>query len=483
MSLFGPFQYVSSLRVVLLLAFIAACSDDQTNPDGGISNTDSGAFDIGDGSDAGELADIGANDVDSGTMVCPQASLPSTSATNIYGAAGAPIALFGPESDPSFEAAFDQLRSTGFNAFFPWFGTSEIDGVATVTGHFDYFVPGGARSCTSNNPYAAARGRLGVLFPAFFFSNATGDDALDPAVFRAQSAAYRDQCWGGDDEVIRAFQSFDEIVSQRIVNEFFGNAGPRLQNVIDAADLIHELSNKPVMLVEGPLPTVVENEAGLTPAEKTDLIQRFWTGVDSVVAGSDIFGFDVYPVPSLPLTLPVDYQREADTRAPNTERLAVLQGFSYDAETNGMDNRRGPTLVEQRFMAFDALAAGADHIVWYGASALDLKIPEQEQIWTDLQATVRLVSQLAPALEGPAIDVAAPAGIEVIARSINDGVLLIVINRTAQASTAVLELPFAAPFAINFETGSGVVAPPGNRFGTSLDAWGVKVFLVSTCEG
>lgn len=479
----APISTVFNLSLVLALT---ACSDEARNaPDSGgtvadasivdSSVEDSGPRDLG-------PADLGPTDLGPDAGTCRQASLPTESPTNIYAAAGAPVSLFGDESAPTFEAAFSELQQAGFNAFFPWFGTSEIDGVATVTGHFDYFLPGGARSCSAVNPYSAARGRLGILFPAFFFSNATGDAALDPAVFRAQYAAYRDQCWGGDDDVIRAFQSFDEIVSQRIVNEFFGNPGPRLQNVIDAADLIHELSDKPVLLVEGPLPTVVENEAGLTAAEKADLTERFWRGVDVVVGGTDIFGFDVYPVPSLPLTLPVDYQREADTRAPDTERLAVLQGFSYDAETNGMDPRRGPTLTEQRFMAFDALAAGADHIVWYGASALDLNVAAQQQIWSDLQTTVSLVSRIAPAIERTAIYVAAPVGLDATARTIDDGFLLIVINRTASATTATLELPFAAAGLVDFETGRDVPLASSTQFEINLEAWGVKIYLASTCS-
>ncbi|RME23874.1 MAG: hypothetical protein D6806_10515, partial [Deltaproteobacteria bacterium] len=231
---------------------------------------------------------------DPDSHACEPPPLPPVSAEVLLGAAGAPLELFGPEDSPDFQQAFVRLRQAGFNAFFPWFATSEVDGSAVITGHFDYFLPpslnGGVRNCSVVNPYAAAGGIVGIIFPAFLLSDAEGNAALDPAVYEARYRAFLNECWGGNDGVVAAYESFDEMAMQYAVNSFLGLPGPRLENAPAAAELLHRLGSAPVLMVEGPLPAAIEAEQALTEEQKAGIVANFWDAVAAEVVGLDIFG-------------------------------------------------------------------------------------------------------------------------------------------------------------------------------------------------
>ncbi len=410
------------MRSCITLAVLAiACGDDDAIRDAGADSTADG------------LAD-GA--------VCSAAPAGGDSPI-ILGAAGAPEALFGSETSPTFDAAFQTLADAGFDGFFPFFARSEIEGVNDVSRHFEFFLSAGfGGRCTANNPYDAARDKLQILYPAFFFSDADlADRPFTESVFRNRFQNELEACWGGDDSIILAYESFDEIASQRVVQEFFGNAGPRVENAPAAAAILNELSDKPVILVEGPADALIRAEP--LPVEQRDaLLEVFWSAVDVSVMGLDYYGFDVYPVPNEPLTLSADYVRTANERAPDTARLAVLQGFSRDAESRGMIPGRGPTLEESWFMAVDAVVAGATMLIWYGGSYLRIdEVPEEGEIWETVVATAERLEGIAPFLAGPDVDVTID-GADAIARQYADGsIAVLVTHRSSDPADLTLTLP------------------------------------------
>lgn len=364
--------------------------------------------------------------------------------TLILGAAGAPEALFGPESNPAFDAAFQQLADVGFDAFFPFFGRSEIEGVADVSRHFEFFVSAGLGGrCTSNNPYTAARGSIRILYPAFLFSDADLDDRpFTESVFRQRFDHEMNTCWGGDDEIVLAYESFDEIASQRVVQEFFGNPGPRVANAPAAAALLNELSDKPVILVEGPADALIRAEP-LPMEQRDELLEVFWNAVDVSVMGLDYYGFDVYPVPNDPPTLSGDYVRTANERAPGTQRLAVLQGFSREAESRGMIPGRGPDAEESWFMALDAIVGGATMLIWYGGSYLRIEDePDEEEIWQTVTDTVTRLGGIRPYLSGPTVAVDVDGVAEAVAFQYDErSIAVVVSHRSAEPAELTLTLP------------------------------------------
>ena len=453
---------VSLMASILLLA----CGDSTIDsPDAGTGTSDV----------------IGLDSPDTGGA-CVAPALPVGDGDLVLVAAGAPIQMFGPENAPTFEAAFDELSTVGFNGFFPWFGTQEVAGVATVSGHFEYWVPLGfsatPRNCGVINPYLAAEGRLGVLFPAFLFSDAVGSAAFNPEEFRNRYADFRTNCWGDDESVILGYQSFDELGTLWALNDFLGRPTPRLQNAPEAAALLHELGDAPVYLVEGPLPLTVEREGGLTVEQRASVLEKFWASVDTTIPGADVFGFDVYPIPDRPPSVSAEYIAFADERAPGTERLAVLQGFSYNAETGRMDPRRGPTQLESRFMAFDAIASGVTHLVWYGASALEPDTNDEDRIvWEGVTHTVGLVSQLNSAFSREVVPIGASDGIAAFGRRLDEGTLVVLLNRTPTPATATLTLPGGEGDVFDWETGAEVSPTAG----ISVEPFEVRILLSRAC--
>ena len=468
--------------VVLLASSLVmgACPDRDPTDRPDVTN-DVGNADVADDTDA----TMDDTTVDTGS--CEEPLLPEGRGAFPLGLAGAPVSLFGDESAPTFEAAFDRFSANGINVFFPWFGTQEVDGIATVSGHFDYFLPtafsGATRNCGVIDPYAAAAGRLGILFPAFFFSDAEVEEALDETVFRERFALFQSECWGDNEDVIVGHESFDEIATQRVIADFFESPGPLLSNAPAAATLLHELSDAPVYLVEAPVPDVIAAEEGLTDAQKEEIINQFWDGVDTVVEGVDVFGFDVYPVPSLPLELSGDYVQIAQERAPSAARhLAVLQGFSYDAETAGTDPRRGPTRDETRFMAYHALTSGANELLWYGASALQISNDDHRNIWEGVEALTAELGELGAILDGDRVEIESGDLAAVGFRAASGAVFMVIVNPTSSnVTSAPVTLPEGRTVAYDYES-TEPVSIVDRIVQLDIPAYGVRLLVAHSCE-
>ncbi len=437
----------------------------------------------------GGIALDGSSDGSSDGRECSAPPLPLEPRGLRLGLAGAPLATFGDASAPDFEGAFDSLAADGFDLFFPWFGVREVDGVAEVSGHFDYFLPrsfsGAARHCGVRNPYAAAEGRIGILFPAFLFSDAAADAAFDEAEFRRRYALFHDECWGDHERVIRGHESFDEIATQRTVADFLGMPGPLLANAPAAARLLHELSSAPVYLIEGPLPLLIDSEPSLTERQRQQLAESFWMNVGSTVSGVDVYGFDVYPVPSEPMSASGDFVREAVTRAPEASRhIAVLQGFSYDAQSGRTDPRRGPTVEETRFMAYDALVSGASELLWYGASALDVSRPGDAAVWEGVRAVAQELRKLGGALSGTRV-VLESTRLDAVGFRSGEQLLVVVVNRGAEPATGTVSLPGFDRLADVDEEGrfASERVVSGGQLPVALGPYEAKVLWAYRCGG
>jgi hypothetical protein len=125
-------------------------------------------------------------------------------------------------------------------------------------------------------------------------------------------------------------------------------------------------------------------------------------------AAADAFGADVYPAPGgtgnngsvkgvftasiATVGAFTRKQREASGDAPI---YIVLQGCGIaEWGEKGVEPSRRPTYAEERFMAFDSVANGANGILWWGASF----IPQDSQLWSDIKRVARQLRSLEPVL-------------------------------------------------------------------------------------
>ena len=409
---------------------------------------DEGVQDMGKEEDAAAVTDMerdqGDGDADM-TMACTPPRLPGGDGSLVLGVAGAPVSLFGPEADPTFEAAYTSLSESGFNSYMPIFITSEVDGVAKGTQHFSYFLPSSmsgepaARSCDGNpGGYAAMKGKIEMIFPGFLLlPPGAGDMPVSEDAIRRNINMMRQSCWGEHEAVIGAIQSYDEPALFSVINGFVGEPALLMANVTTASKVFREeFPALPISVVEGPLPLLIEAEPSLTADQRDMLSQEFWQKTQIAAEASDWYGFDVYPVPDLALTLPGDYVRDVKRRFSPEHTMSVLQGFSPSSVSDGADMRRGPNKKETWFMLFDSIVAGADVLFWWGASTLDLSQPADAEQWQDLTQAVAVARQIAPALELPPRELPGDAqGVSVLATT-NDGVsYVILVNRSSEPKT------------------------------------------------
>ena len=100
-------------------------------------------------------------------------------------------------------------------------------------------------------------------------------------------------------------------------------------------------------------------------------------------AAADFYGIDIYPVPAgshsnledRTLTSVGKYARRADAMQEYRKPvLMTLQAFAWGELSKR--KRIYPTLVESRFMAYDALLNGATHIAYYSLRhVIDMILP------------------------------------------------------------------------------------------------------------
>jgi hypothetical protein len=188
---------------------------------------------------------------------------------------------------------------------------------------------------------------------------------------------------------------------------------------------------------------------------------------------ADMAGCDIYPVPTSPLvghsdlnnvrlSCVGDYTDRMRAAAPGKACAMVLQGFGWrdldKPEQRSKDPAVGrrPSFHETRFMAYNALAHGANAILYYGTAyaneyepgeAAPATLPSgrkpRPRLWRDLLAVARELRALEPTIV--TADVAAPpsyepeenalshdgAGLRLMLRKVGDDYVLIVVNERA----------------------------------------------------
>jgi hypothetical protein len=125
---------------------------------------------------------------------------------------------------------------------------------------------------------------------------------------------------------------------------------------------------------------------------------------------ADAVGCDIYPVPFGPLVGHSDlseknlpsvgrFTERMEQSVPGKPAWMVLQGFGWDALGEGKSEtaRPDPTLRQSRFMAYDAVVAGARGILYWGTFAMKKDSP----FWTELKQVVSELRDLQPFLSAP----------------------------------------------------------------------------------
>jgi len=408
----------------------------------------------------------------------------------VIGAAGAPAALFGPADAPKFEAVFSDLRHHGFNVFFPCFITRETTDGTSSSEHAVHFFDMDPSSATyaggEHSPYRAARGRIGILFPLYVFvPEEQWSTEVDAGALRDVLARFRDECLGGDACVLAGFENYDEPASRYVVGDFAPQEATRfsLSNLGKAAECARAVyGDVPVYVVEGALPFVVDRDRSVDPI-RAQVDEAFLHGVGESVRSADWYGFDVYPVPlTRDLSVVGDYVRRARGYAPGKRIVSVIQGFG--GEDLGRDGRR-PTAAENRLMAYESVIQGADGVIWWGQSAMDLT--ESADLWESILSTGRELRRLEPVLSLPATTVECDNGaVSVTGRASSKVAYALVANPSPrkQAAAFGLRLPEGHEHerqvtVTDLLTGNVIRASVDGgicRFTARLEAYGVRVW-------
>lgn len=387
--------------------------------------------------DAGGLPDAGIDAAEAPDADAPDGGHPPRGAASApldLGLAGAPIGLFGPADAPTFESAFAQVASAGFDTFFPLFVEFENEEESVYSDHgIFFFAPGlsGApmeSSCAGpHDPYAAAEGRVRIWYPGlqllglFDLSQPIADSDLRTALSRQ-----RTEC--PSSASVAGFYSHDEPSIGRIAAVYLGEP-PLLQaNVESVARVVRDSWSVPVMTIEIPGEVAIRG-LGLEEDETDRLVEAFWADARSIAAEQDAYGFNVYTVPDFPITLAGDHVRIASSVAPTQRIVSVLQGMSFARITRDPTRGRAPTQAEIRFQAIDSVAGGADSLFWYGTSSLDLADPDDARLWGDLGEVATELRAVRDAIMGEPVAIPAVPGLWVRAHRGDEELVVFVSHR------------------------------------------------------
>lgn len=117
-----------------------------------------------------------------------------------------------------------------------------------------------------------------------------------------------------------------------------------------------------------------------------------------------------------------------------------MQGMAFGRITGDPSRGRAPTRDEIRFQAIDSVAAGADAVIWYGTSSLDLDRPDDARLWDDLRSVAAELHEVRDAITGEA---GAPAGADALwlrAHRSDGGLVVFVSHRAAEEATHRLDV-------------------------------------------
>jgi hypothetical protein len=200
---------------------------------------------------------------------------------------------------------------------------------------------------------------------------------------------------------------------------------------------------------------------------------------------TDIAGCDIYPAPmpqgqsDLPnKTLSVVGDETAkNILAVRGEKpvFMVLQGFAWRTLDNRNDPKAiYPTFAESRFMAYDAIIAGASGILYWGVDYT----PRPSPFWSNLKSLVSEIHGLKPFLEAPREPLKAtlsPADTPVrcLARKVNGHIALLLANCSGnKAAVTVTVAGGHGPWHSLF--GDPPPQASGQGFAVTLPPWGTR---------
>jgi hypothetical protein len=364
------------------------------------------------------------------------------------GLAGAPVALFGAEDSPTFDAAFQQLADRGFDFFFPLFVIRETTEQSSYSAHGNYFFPAsltgapGKQSCGGAScPYTAALGKIDIWYPGTqllgLFDNTRPIPEQD---FLNALAVHENEC-PNVKKAVSAFYSFDEPSLNHVVAHFSGQPQAATGNAATVARLVRQAWKVPVVIVDAPDESTIQT-TGLPPPQMQKAVEMFWTSVREVAASQDGFGFNVYSIPDFRLTLAGDYCRKAKEAAPNQSIVSVIQGMSFAGITGDAKGGRAPTEDEVRFQAVDSLVAGADLLCWYGCSSLDLKVQRDQELWNSICKVTQEVKRIATTLRGENVAASFTTDLAYRCHVLDDRMGVLLVNRSNQQR--IIPLDFAS---------------------------------------
>jgi hypothetical protein len=178
---------------------------------------------------------------------------------------------------------------------------------------------------------------------------------------------------------------------------------------------------------------------------------------------ADMAGCDIYPVPSGHeqghsdlatgwLTSVGLYTERMRAAARGKSCVMVLQGFGWrdlqEASTRSKDPAVGrrPNYQESRFMAFEAIAHGANAVMYWGTAYIE----KDSQLWKELLRLVGELSALEPALVAPAFNPAPEVASDETYGSVDGGGVRLMLKQSGEdyVLIAVNETPHGLSFEV-----------------------------------
>ena len=201
----------------------------------------------------------------------------------------------------------------------------------------------------------------------------------------------------------------------------------------------------------------------------------------------DLFWTDPYPLPRRPLTMVEEWVKQAVAAAgPSRPVWAVLQAHDLrhwrdpKQSIKKLGNPTQPTPRQTRCMAFMALAAGANGIVYYWGPNSKYHIQKQAPtVWRGVCDTVGELNGLMPFLvarRAPRDAVVVPEPFRTWSREAGGNRVLAVINTAAGPADIALDLsPFGAR-EVSLRPGRQPVTLENAKLSTSFEPHEVKVY-------
>ncbi len=133
-------------------------------------------------------------------------------------------------------------------------------------------------------------------------------------------------------------------------------------------------------------------------------------------------------------------------------------------------------------MALDAIAAGAVHLVWYGASVLQpSSYGEDAEIWQGVCSAAELVSSISGALQNPRVPIGSDQGVAAAGFRMDGGLLVVVSNRSVEDLQARLTLDRPYSAAADVDSGGLIEYSGDTEIGVPLRPGEARLLILYDC--